>query len=95
MGAATRNGSTPMSMSRVKLEIASLVCTVDNTMWPVRAERIAISAVSRSRISPIMITSGVLPEDSPERAREGVADLGVGLDLGGCWASGTPPDPPR
>ncbi len=37
---------------------ASLVCTVDSTRWPVSADCTAISAVSRSRISPIMITSG-------------------------------------
>jgi len=37
---------------------ASLVCSVDSTMWPVCAALMAISAVSRSRISPTMITSG-------------------------------------
>ena len=37
---------------------ASLVCTVENTRWPVSAARIATSAVSRSRISPTIITSG-------------------------------------
>jgi predicted phage gp36 major capsid-like protein len=35
-----------------------LVWTVENTRWPVSAARIAISAVSRSRISPTIITSG-------------------------------------
>ncbi len=57
-GVATRNGSTPMSIRRVKAPIASLVCTVDSTRWPVSADWMAISAVSRSRISPTMITSG-------------------------------------
>jgi hypothetical protein len=37
---------------------ASLVCTVESTRCPVSADCTAISAVSRSRISPIMITSG-------------------------------------
>ena len=37
---------------------ASLVCSVDSTRWPVSAAWIAISAVSRSRISPIMMMSG-------------------------------------
>ena len=55
---ATRNGSMPMSISRVKALGASLVCSVLNTKWPVSAARMAISAVSRSRISPTMITFG-------------------------------------
>ena len=37
---------------------ASLVCTVESTRWPVSEAWIAISAVSRSRISPTMMTSG-------------------------------------
>ena len=71
-----------MSINRVKLEIASLVCTVDSTMWPVKAARIAISAVSRSRDLADHDHVGVLPEDGPQGPREGIADLGVGLDLG-------------
>src|SRR5258707_956666 len=47
-----------MSVSRVMALGASLVCSVENTRCPVSAERIAMSAVSRSRISPTMITSG-------------------------------------
>ena len=35
-----------------------LACTVVNTRWPVRAELMAIWAVSWSRISPTMILSG-------------------------------------
>jgi hypothetical protein len=34
------------------------VCRVENTMWPVCAALMAISAVSRSRISPTMMMSG-------------------------------------
>ncbi len=37
---------------------ASLVCSVENTRWPVSDAWIAISAVSRSRISPTRMTSG-------------------------------------
>src|SRR5207342_1851889 len=37
---------------------ASFVCSVENTKWPVSAACTAISAVSASRISPTMITSG-------------------------------------
>ncbi|OPZ25756.1 MAG: hypothetical protein BWZ01_02375 [Deltaproteobacteria bacterium ADurb.BinA179] len=48
----------PMSMSLVTALAESLVCRVENTRWPVRAAWMAISAVSRSRISPTRITSG-------------------------------------
>ena len=34
------------------------MCSVVSTMWPVSAASIAIRAVSASRISPTMITSG-------------------------------------
>ena len=54
----TRNGSIPMSMSRVIAPAASFVWRVEKTKWPVREAWMAISAVSRSRISPTMITSG-------------------------------------
>ncbi|MOA44842.1 hypothetical protein D3C78_1671750 [compost metagenome] len=37
---------------------ASLVCRVDSTRWPVSADWMQMRAVSRSRISPTMITSG-------------------------------------
>ena len=37
---------------------ASLVCSVESTRWPVSAACTAISAVSRSRISPTMMMSG-------------------------------------
>ncbi len=37
---------------------ALLVCRVDSTRWPVNADWIAMRAVSRSRISPIMMMSG-------------------------------------
>jgi hypothetical protein len=47
-----------MSTRRVSVFGASFVCSVDSTRWPVCAALIAISAVSRSRTSPTMITSG-------------------------------------
>ncbi len=47
-----------MSWSRVTAPGASLVCSVEKTRWPVSAAWMAISAVSRSRISPTMMTSG-------------------------------------
>ena len=47
-----------MSTRRVSVCGASFVCSVDSTKWPVCAALMAISAVSRSRISPTMMTSG-------------------------------------
>ena len=58
MAEPTRNGSTPISVSREIAEGASLVCSVDSTRCPVSAASIAIWAVSWSRISPISTTSG-------------------------------------
>ena len=52
------NGAMPMFIRRVSVVGASLVCSVDSTMWPVCAALIAISPVSRSRISPTMMMSG-------------------------------------
>ena len=48
----------PMSIRRVTADTESLVCRVASTRWPVSDACTAICAVSRSRISPIMITSG-------------------------------------
>jgi len=56
--AVIRNGGTPMSRRRVTVEGASLVWSVENTMWPVSDACTAISAVSTSRISPTRIRSG-------------------------------------
>ena len=50
------SGNVPMMRSTV-LD-ASMVCSVDITRWPVSAASIAISIVSRSRISPTRITFG-------------------------------------
>ena len=48
----------PISISRATLIGASLVCSVESSRCPVSADSIAIWAVSRSRISPTIITSG-------------------------------------
>ena len=56
--AVMRNVGTPMSFRRVIVLGASLVCSVLNTMCPVSDACTAISAVSRSRISPTRMMSG-------------------------------------
>ena len=55
---ATRNGCMPRSTRRATADGASFVCNVLNTRWPVRLAFVAIEAVSRSRISPIMMMFG-------------------------------------
>jgi hypothetical protein len=78
---ATRKGSTPMSMQpRQRARAASLVCSVLNTRCPVSEAWTAVSAVSLSRISPTMTTSGSWRriDRSPPRSQP---DLGVHLDL--------------
>ena len=45
-------------MTRLMVSVASRVCRVENTRWPVSAAWMAVSMVSRSRISPTRITSG-------------------------------------
>ena len=54
----SRNGSMPMSSRRVMPPTASFVCSVEKTRCPVSAARMAMSAVSPSRISPTMMTFG-------------------------------------
>ena len=56
--AETRNGLTPMSINLETALGASLVCKVLKTICPVREALIAISAVSRSRISPTITIFG-------------------------------------
>jgi hypothetical protein len=48
----------PISRSRKSALTASVACIEDRTRWPVIDAWTAISAVSRSRISPTRITSG-------------------------------------
>ena len=47
-----------MSISRAAASGASFVCSVVRTRWPVSAASMASPAVSASRTSPTMITSG-------------------------------------
>ena len=51
-------GSTPRSYMRDTAPMALFVCSVLSTMWPVMDAWNAISAVSRSRVSPTRMTSG-------------------------------------
>jgi len=53
-----KNVGTPISFIRVIVLGASLVCSVLNTVWPVNEAWTAISAVSKSRISPTRMRSG-------------------------------------
>src|SRR3989338_8414511 len=53
-----RNAGIPKYKNLGMAEIASLVCRVESMRCPVRAELMAMSAVSLSRISPTMIMSG-------------------------------------
>ena len=53
-----RNGSMPMSMSRLIVLGASLAWVVVSSRCPLMTQYIASCTVSRSRISPTMITSG-------------------------------------
>jgi hypothetical protein len=48
----------PMFIKRLIVLGASLVCSVDSTRWPVSAALTAISAVSKSRISPTRMMLG-------------------------------------
>ena len=75
----TRKGSMPMSISRPRALGASRVWSVERTRWPVRAASTAMCAVSRSRISPTMITSG--SARSIERRPDVERDAGLGGDL--------------
>ena len=45
-------------MMRLIVSVASSVCSVENTRWPVSAASSAVSMVSKSRISPTRMTSG-------------------------------------
>ena len=48
----------PMFIRRLIVLGASLVCSVESTRWPVSAALTAISAVSKSRISPTRMMFG-------------------------------------
>ena len=67
-----------MLMMRSSVSAQLLACSVASTRWPVPARLIAASMLSRSRISPIRITSGAARITLAQRAGEG---LGVEPDL--------------
>ena len=58
-----------------------MVCSVENTRWPVSAAVSAISMVSRSRISPTRITFGACRS----AARSASAKVGVSLCSSRWW----------
>ena len=72
---ATRKFLTPMSSRRVIAEGASLVWSVENTRWPVRAASVAMPAVSRSRISPIITMFGAWRGAWRRMARSAAANV--------------------
>ena len=45
-------------MMRLIESVALIVCSVENTRWPVSAAASAVRTVSESRISPTRMTSG-------------------------------------
>ena len=78
---ALRKGSMFISVRRVMADGASFVWSVESTRWPVSADSIAILAVSPSRISPTMITSGSARSIERRPLGEGEAGLQVHLEL--------------
>ena len=78
---AMLKGATPMLSSRTSVDGASFVCSVDRTMWPVCAALIAMSAVSRSRISPTMMMSG----SWRRKARSELAKVSPAFSLTLTW----------
>src|SRR5438445_523098 len=78
---AMLKGATPMFRSRISVAGASLVCSVDSTRWPVCAAFTAMSAVSRSRISPTMMMSG----SCRRNARSAIANVIPALSLTLTW----------
>src|ERR1700760_2167001 len=75
----SRKPSTPRSRSRGTAAAAVSVCSVVSTRWPVSAACTATCAVSESRISPTMITSGSWR--TKERSAEGQSDRRLDLRL--------------
>ena len=71
----------PISVRRVIADGASFVCSVERTRWPVSADSTAIFAVSASRISPTMITSG----SARSIERRPVANVRPALRLTWIW----------
>src|SRR6059058_4784202 len=77
---ATRKGSTPISIRRLSVDAASLVCSVESTRWPVMAASMEILAVSWSDLAD-EDDVGVRAQDRAQAGGEGQPGLGVHLDL--------------
>lgn len=73
--------STPISSKRTMDDRASFVCREEKTMWPVMAARTEMDAVSASRVSPTMMTSGSWRSRARQAALEGQARHVVHLGL--------------
>ena len=58
------------AMMRLIVSVASSVCSVENTRWPVSAASSAVSIVSKSRISPTQDDVGILAQRAAQRLRE-------------------------
>ena len=74
-----------ISSRRVTALMLSLVCSVEKTRCPVCAARTAISAVSKSRISPTSTTSGSWRSTERKSGGKSQADLLAHLDLDGAF----------
>ena len=71
----------PMFISRLTVLGASLVCSVESTRWPVSAALTAISAVSKSRISPTRMMFGSCRRKRAKRRGEVQPDVLAHLHL--------------
>ena len=71
----------PMFIRRLTVLGASLVCSVESTRWPVSAALTAISAVSKSRISPTRMMFGSWRRNDAQRGGEVQADALAHLHL--------------
>ena len=69
-GSAPAGAAGKTSMMRSMVCAASLVCRVVSTRWPVSAAVIAVDMLSKSRISPTRITSGILAQHVAQRRGE-------------------------
>ena len=92
---SSRNGSTPMSISRVTALGASLVCT--RREHQVAGERRLDRDLRRLVVADLADHDhvGVLAQDRAQRLREGEVDLGVDLHLADARRARTRPGPRR
>ncbi len=70
-----------MSSRRVIVSGAELVCSVEKTRWPVSEASMPVAAVSWSRISPTMITSGSARRNARMAAANVKSIFGLHLHL--------------